>query len=61
MTNKHATDSPEFKVIIHQYAMCLLTINNFIEHHGLDYDKTWDEANQHYDKILEEENAKRGE
>lgn len=53
MTKEDVTGSPEFNVLIHQYAMCLLAINNFIEHHGLDYDKTWDKANQHYDKLME--------
>lgn len=40
----------EFEKLAEEYTNILHQINNFITVNGLDYDKIWDKANQHYDE-----------
>ncbi len=42
----------EFDELAEQYSNALQLINLFIEVNELDYDDTWDKANQRYDEDL---------
>jgi hypothetical protein len=42
----------EFEKLAEQYSMALQLMNLFIEVNELDYDDTWDKANQKYDEDM---------
>ncbi|MEI2465111.1 hypothetical protein [Niallia taxi] len=42
----------EFEKLADDYSMALQLMNLFIEVNGLDYDDTWDRANQKYDEDM---------
>ena len=42
----------EFEKLAEEYSMTLQLMNLFIEVNELDYDDTWDKANQRYDEDM---------
>lgn len=47
--NQPLTQESQLNQLMVEYASALYWMNSFIEEHDLDYDETWDKANQLYD------------